>query len=142
MSVMTATPSIVSSGSFSNNNKTEPLSAAPLAIDIPHGALSALEHARNTSPPSTPPLLSSSASSVSSFDSSLAGENLSKRRLSREFYFPHQTEFEQATPVIIRAKDILLKDHPFIKDAYAEYERLYNADSVMTKDGKPMVRLL
>ncbi|KAF9360038.1 hypothetical protein BGX26_010688 [Mortierella sp. AD094] len=152
MSVLTITPAMVASGSFSNNNKTEPLSAAPFAIDIPHGALSALEHARTIDSPTTPPLLSSSASSTTSFESlapsanpvvaAVAGEDVRTRRVSQEFYFPHQLKFESAVPVIVKAKDIHLKDHPFIEGAYAEYERLYNADSLMTKDGRPMVRLL
>ncbi|KAG0242634.1 hypothetical protein BGX31_000090 [Mortierella sp. GBA43] len=53
---------------------------------------------------------------------------------------PHK--FESVVPQVIRARDIHLKDHPIIEGAYAEYERLYNADSLMTVDGRPMVRLL
>ncbi|KAF9114325.1 hypothetical protein BGX27_011145 [Mortierella sp. AM989] len=152
MSVLTITPAMVASGSFSNNNKTEPLSATPLAIDIPFGALSALEHARNIEPPTTPPLLSSSASSTTSFESmaantssavpAVAGEDARTRRVSQDFYFPRQSKFESAVPVVVRARDIHLKDHPIIEGAYAEYEKLYNADSLMTEDGRPMVRLL
>ncbi|KAF9923956.1 hypothetical protein BGZ65_008588 [Modicella reniformis] len=135
---------MVASDSFSNNNKTEPIAVAPsLAIDIPTSARSAL----GRSVPPTTPLLSSSASSSSSFDSFEASAQVDSavvgkaRRLSQVF-FPNQTTFESLVPQVIRARDLHLKDHPIIEGAYAEYERLYNADSVMTIDGRHMVRLL
>ncbi|KAF9426433.1 hypothetical protein BGZ76_002763 [Entomortierella beljakovae] len=140
MSVLTYTPAMVASGSFSNNNKTEPLAMETLPLDIPASLLAAFENTRAAIPPSSPPQLSSSVSSVTSLDSNF--DVLKSRRASQEFYFPHQSTFESAVPVIVRAKDVHLKDHPIIEGAYAEYEKLYNADSVMTKDGRPMVRLL
>ncbi|KAF9924601.1 hypothetical protein FBU30_005449 [Linnemannia zychae] len=129
--------------------KVEPTSTgAPstLSIDIPGKARAALEYASAYSPPSTPSLLS--ASSDSAFEDGddilevVMCEKEKSRRRSQEFFFPRQTRFESAVPEVIRAKDVVLKDHPVVKDAYAEYERLYNADSVMTKDGRHMVRLL
>ncbi|KAI1317058.1 hypothetical protein EDD11_009041 [Mortierella claussenii] len=141
---------MVAAGAFSNNTKAQPAAATPaLTINIPASALTALSQASNTATsPSTPPLLSSSVSSVTSFDSFNSGcEDANTaadhaRRLSQEFFFPNQTKFESAVPVVIRARDLQLKDHPIIEGAYAEYELLYNADSLMTKDGKQMVRLL
>jgi hypothetical protein len=116
------------------------LVAASLAIDIPASARSALEQPA----PTTPPLLSSSASSSASFESfetAALEKEAAPRRLSHVF-FPNQHKFESVVPQVVRARDIRLKDHPIIEGAYAEYERLYNADSLMTVDGRPMVRLL
>ncbi|KAG0005484.1 hypothetical protein BGZ80_006484 [Entomortierella chlamydospora] len=156
MIVLAITPAMIASGFFvsykNKNKKTKPLSAAPLAIEIPKGALEALKQARDVEPPTTPPLLSPSASSTTSLDSpvespepisaAVAGADVRTRRISQEFYFPRQVKFESAAPEIVKAKDVHLKDHPIVKGAYAEYERLYNADSLMTKDGRHMVRLL
>lgn len=155
----TAHPSAMfASGSYSDNGKTKPIAisaATYFAIDIPGGALASLEMSPPVSPPSL--MLSTSASSTNTYDSldddddvlaspvfvpAIAGSDVRTRRLSQEFYFPNQTKFESATPEIVRARDIYLKDHPFIEGAYAEYEALYNADSLMTKDGRHMVRLL
>jgi len=141
---MTATPAMVASGSFSNNKTEAVVHAASFAIDIPASARSAL---KQPVPPTTPPLLSSSASSSNSFDSFEAAALEEQavvdhsRRLSHIF-FPRQTKFESVVPVVVRARDIHLKDHPIVPGAFAEYERLYNADSLMTVDGRPMVRLL
>ncbi|KAG0366563.1 hypothetical protein BGZ54_005198 [Gamsiella multidivaricata] len=143
----------VASGSFSKNKKARPVSipaALSMSFKIPRSARSALEKSRSISPPMTPPLLSSSssASSTTSFDSIEAAspveanDTVRVRRLSQEFFFPNQKVFESAVPIVTRAKDIHLKDHPHVKGAFAEYERLYNADSLMTKDGRHMVRLL
>ncbi|KAF9912007.1 hypothetical protein EC991_001454 [Linnemannia zychae] len=123
--------------------------SASLAINIPANARVALEQASAFSPPSTPPLLS--ASSSDSFgegvtlDDAISLSMCDKertRRRSQEFFFPRQTTFESAVPMVTRARDVVLKDHPVVEDAYAEYERLYNSDSLMTKDGRFMVRLL
>ncbi|KAF9185193.1 hypothetical protein BGZ51_002914 [Haplosporangium sp. Z 767] len=146
-----AIPAMVASGSFSNNNKTVPSASAALAslsIDIPKKARSALAMADNVSPPLTPPYLSSSASSSTSFESlpfehdpvDVSASEAARRR-SRDFFFPN-FQFECAVPQVTKARDIYLKDHPYVPGAYAEYDDLYNADSVMTKDGRPMVRLL
>ncbi|KAF8943096.1 hypothetical protein BGZ47_005809 [Haplosporangium gracile] len=157
------TSAIIATGLFySSRPKTQPsvFSAAsskiaayaysPLSIEIPTSDRRRLERASAISPPSTPPMLSPSASSTSSFDdgnvlaeilSSMANAN-SARRKSQEFFFPNQTAFESAVPHVIRAKDVVLKDHPHVEGAYAEYEELYNADSLVTKDGRQMVRLL
>ncbi|KAF9549413.1 hypothetical protein EC957_003802 [Mortierella hygrophila] len=154
------TSAIIATGLFySSRPKTQPsvFSAAsskiaayaytPLSIQIPTADRRRLE--RN-SPPSTPPMLSPSASSTSSFDdgnplaeilSSMANAN-SARRKSQEYFFPNQTTFESAVPHVVRAKDVVLKDHPHVEGAYAEYDELYNADSLVTKDGRHMVRLL
>ncbi|KAF9912428.1 hypothetical protein BX616_010326 [Lobosporangium transversale] len=140
---ITTAPALVASGAFSNNSKTEP-AAFPLAINIPAKTVDTGDA------PTTPPMLSTSVSSAGSFDSfgseadevDVAAAAARSRRQSQQFFFPHQTKFESAVPVVTRARDIHLKDHPFIEGAYAEYEKLYNADSLITKDGRQMVRLL
>ncbi|KAG0272489.1 hypothetical protein BGZ95_011759 [Linnemannia exigua] len=123
--------------------------SASLAIEIPASARTALEQASAFSPPSTPPLLSASSSSFSDGITLLEDdisfaicEKEKTRRKSQEFFFPRQTSFESAVPSVTRARDVVLKDHPTVDGAYAEYERLYNADSLVTKDGRHMVRLL
>ncbi|KAG0210419.1 hypothetical protein BGX28_009328 [Mortierella sp. GBA30] len=147
----------------SSNLKTEPLAAsvattaraasASLSIHIPAKALTALERANANSPPLSPPYLSSSASSTGSFESlpdafTVAESPVASpaegkiRRLSREFFFPNQSKFETAAPEIVKARDLNLKDHLVADGAFDEYDKLYNADSLMTKDGRPMVRLL
>ncbi|KAG0276946.1 hypothetical protein BGZ96_003070 [Linnemannia gamsii] len=142
------TPSVFSAYS----SKIAAYSYSSLSIDIPARDRAALEKASAYSPPSTPPMLSPSASSTSSFDdgnnsyladilSTMANAN-SARRKSQDFFFPNQPTFESAVPHVIRAKDVVLKDHPQVDGAYAEYEELYNSDSTMTKDGRHMVRLL
>ncbi|KAG0301354.1 hypothetical protein BGZ98_008425 [Dissophora globulifera] len=148
---------MVASDSFPKYDKNEPVAisaATSLAIDIPAAALASLGNSLSMSLPS---LLSTSASSSSAYDSldeddnvlpptvlapAIAGADVRTRRLSQDFFFPNQKKFESATPVVIKARDLHLKDHPIVEGAYAEYEALYNADSLMTKDGRFMVRLL
>ncbi|KAF9572030.1 hypothetical protein EC968_010435 [Mortierella alpina] len=147
--------------SSSSSCKTEPIAlsaagvaksaSASLSIDIPVRARSALEGTDADMPPLTPPYLSSSASSTSSFESAfeaemplspaVAGADVKMRHLSQQFFFPNQFKFESMVPEVVKATDIYLKDHPMIDGAFAEYENLYNADSLMTRDGRPMVRL-
>ncbi|KAF9082655.1 hypothetical protein BGX29_007149 [Mortierella sp. GBA35] len=153
------TYAMVASGAYTNYKKTQarsavaarPASSASLKINIPTAAISALDRARALSPPSTPPLLSASSSMS---DSSDGGRNMfddgiildkfelkceNTRRRSQEFFFPNQTQFESAVPIVTSARDVVLKDtHPVVHSAYSDYED----DSVMTKDGRYIVRLL
>ncbi|GJJ77794.1 hypothetical protein EMPS_10153 [Entomortierella parvispora] len=167
---MSAHTAVVANASFSVVKDESSLPASPsLNIDIPAAARSALNEANATSPPLTPPLLSTSASSSTSFESlpaafdvdasssvlskdveaeagavAVAGgaSDARSRRLSQQYFFPNQTVFECAVPKVTLARDLHLKDHPIKKGEFAEYERLYNADSLMTVDGRHMVRLL
>jgi len=161
---------VVNPFSLAKDESSLPASASP-NIDIPATARSAIVQANAISPPLTPPLLSTSASSSISFDSlpavfdidatssksvlsedvvaeagavAVAGgaSDVRSRRLSQQFFFPNQTVFECAVPKITRARDLHLADHPIKEGEFAEYERLYNADSLMTVDGRHMVRLL
>ncbi|KAF8938484.1 hypothetical protein BGZ58_000801 [Dissophora ornata] len=161
-----ASPAMIASGSFSNNNKAKPVSVAtavsPFAIDIRASArASALAALEKRTPPQAPPQLSSSVVSSDSYDSldeeeavrsvrpfsvgpvaARGGCEACSRRQSQQFFFPNQSRFESAVPQVVRARDIHLKDHPIVEGAFAEYEALYNADSLVTKDGVHMVRLL
>ncbi|KAG0056344.1 hypothetical protein BGZ83_005463 [Gryganskiella cystojenkinii] len=170
---MSAQTIVANAGAFTNTKDEAPVHTT-LNIDIPATARSALAKANTISPPLTPPLLSTSASSSVSFDAlptafdidaisaEAAAVDLPKeaiaeagavavaggatdarsRALSRQFFFPNQTRFECVVPTITRARDLNLKDHPIIEGQFAEYEKLYHADSLMTVDGRPMVRLL
>ena len=130
-----------------------------LAIDIPVPVQARID--LQVSPPSTPPMLSASSSASSASFESLpeptpyAAAMVSPvlpakkvivaekpKRLSQEYFFPDQKHFECVVPAVTSAKSVYLKDHPVVEGQYAEYDRLYNADSVQTVDGRFMVRLL
>ncbi|KAF9430802.1 hypothetical protein BGZ94_003852 [Podila epigama] len=63
-------------------------------------------------------------------------------KLAQQFFFPNQTHFECVVPTVTSATSVHLKDFPAVQGEFAEYDRLYNADSKMTVDGRFMVRLL
>ncbi|KAF9580525.1 hypothetical protein BGW38_002807 [Lunasporangiospora selenospora] len=183
-------PAMITSGSSTNNNKTTPLAISPavsakkknvmstpavLSIEIPAAAHKALQQASAYSPPASPPMLSDSPSSTTSFDSLPSPRNMAPttadiaaanaaaanaanaakaaaahaalvareaRRLSQQYFFPNRIAFESAAPAVVRAKDLQLKDHSAVDHVHTGGSHLYNGDSRLTRDGRPLVRLL
>lgn len=125
-------------------NEAAKAAAATLEIQIPSGALLDLE--KNLPPMSVPQLSPPSLESDDDDLESLPSEDeyafLKSRQMSMQYFFPRQARFEPVVPIIIRASDIRLKDHPMVEGEYADYDKYYHADTLLTRDGRPMVRLL
>ncbi|KAF9167744.1 hypothetical protein DFQ26_003328 [Actinomortierella ambigua] len=83
------------------------------------------------------------STSSASFERPPSQASQHQRRASQEFFFPNQTLFESAVPVVTKASDLGLgQDDSQHWQKQAEIDQLYHAGSLATVDGRRMFRLL